>query len=68
MSIDEAIKCLRQAKSRGVKNIVFAFWEADMFDCKDDGAWADACDKADDGFDWSHTHDDLQDFFSVKEL
>lgn len=62
MRIEEAIKSLTQAKDRGVRNIVMAFWEASMFSRSDDRDWATLCDLVDDNFDWHATHDDLYDF------
>lgn len=63
MHIDEAMKCLRQAKQRGATHVVFAFWESDMFERHNDGRWANLCDRADEHFDWSGVHDELSDFF-----
>lgn len=59
MTIDEAIKNLEQAKKSGVKNIVFAWWEADVFGRKDDENWAGICDHLDSKMDWSNAHDDI---------
>lgn len=59
MTIDEAIKNLEQAKKAGVKNIVFAWWEADAFGRKDDDHWAGICDVLDSKMDWSNAHDDI---------
>jgi hypothetical protein len=60
MQIDDAIRCLKQAKKRGSQNVIFAFWEQDMFELPDDGDWADACEWADEDFDWSQTHEALE--------
>jgi hypothetical protein len=60
MQIDEAIRCLIQAKERGSQNVILAFWEQDMFALPDDVDWADVCDWADDDFDWSLTHESLE--------
>jgi len=59
MTIDEAIKNLEQAKKSGVKNIVFAWWEADAFGRKDDENWAAICDVLDDKMCWANAHDDI---------
>lgn len=60
MTIDEAIERLKEAKDEGVKNIILAFWDAEMFQTKDDAEWAKKTDHIDMEFDWSQTHSDLQ--------
>jgi hypothetical protein len=60
MSIDDAIKQLQDAKESGVRHIVLAYWEADMFDREDDDSWA-ACAQRMEDIDWSMTHDMLSD-------
>lgn len=60
VEIDDAIQCLQQAKERGAKHVILAFWEQDMFELSDDIDWADACDWTDDDFDWSQTHEALE--------
>jgi hypothetical protein len=59
MTIDEAIKLLEAEKAAGVKSIILAWWNADMFDRQDDEAWAADVEQIDDKFDWSSTHDDI---------
>ena len=59
MTIDDAIKNLERAKKSGVKNIVFAWWEAVAFGRKDDENWAGICDSIDHKIDWSNAHDDI---------
>lgn len=59
MTVDEAIENLKDAKKRGVKNIVLAYWEADQFDRADDDVWADAADRVERKMDWSATHEDI---------
>lgn len=59
MTVDEAIKSLKEAKKGGAKNIIMAYWQADAFGMKDDDNWAEVCDLVCDKMDWSHTHDDL---------
>ena len=34
MKIDQAINMLQEAKANGSKNIIFAFWEANVFERK----------------------------------
>ena len=60
MQIDDAIRCLHQAKERGAKHVILALWEQDMFEMSGDIDWADACDWADDAFDWSQTQEALE--------
>lgn len=57
MKIDDAIKSLIEVKKRGVKNIIFAHWEADLFDEKDDKDWETICEHIDNEMDWSSTFD-----------
>jgi len=57
MTIDDAIKILEAAKKSGVKNIILAYWEADMFNMKDDNAWGAITLTIEDKTDWSLTHD-----------
>lgn len=59
MTIDEAIQNLKDAKKRGVKNIVLAWWDASMFDREDDAEWAADAEKIEEDFDWSSTHEDI---------
>ena len=59
MKIDDAIKSLMEVKKRGVKNIIFAHWEADLFDKEDDKDWEAICEHIDDKMDWSRTFDSL---------
>lgn len=59
MTIDEAIKNLKEAKKAGHKNVIMAWWESDSFGRPDDDKWAEVCDFVDDKMDWSNTHDDL---------
>ena len=59
MKIDDAIKALIEVKKRGVKNIIFAHWEADLFDEKDDKDWEIICEHIDSNMDWSSTFDSI---------
>jgi len=59
MKIDDAIKALIEVKNRGVKNIIFAHWEADLFDEKDDKDWEVICEHIDKEMDWSNTFDSI---------
>lgn len=60
MKIDDAIKSLIEIKNRGVKNIIFAHWEADLFDKEDDKDWEWLCNFIDDKMDWSSTFDTIE--------
>lgn len=60
MKIDDAIKSLMEVKKRGVKNIIFAHWEADLFDKEDDKDWEWLCNFIDDKMDWSSTFDTIE--------
>ena len=74
MQIDKAIESLKDAKDRGVKNIVFAYWEADVFTNKDEkpfcdnDEWATIADTVEDVMDWSNTHSDLQEIINQQEI
>ena len=59
MTVDEAIKLLKAEKAAGVKSVIMAWWQADMFGRSDDEAWEDAADVVERKHDWSSTHDDL---------
>jgi len=60
MTIDDAIENLKDAKSRGVKSIILAWWDALQFSRQDDDAWEHAASVVEDKHDWSATHEDLQ--------
>ena len=68
MKIDDAIKSLLEVKKRGVKNIIFAHWEADLFDKKDDKDWEAICEHIDDKMDWGHTWESLDNHIGEAEL
>lgn len=59
MKIDDAIKYLQERKAQGVKHIVLAYWEADMFERNDDSAWASDAEHIEDNADWSAAHDQM---------
>lgn len=59
MKIDDAIKSLIEVKKRGVKNIIFAHWEADLFDEKDDKDWEVICEHIDKEMDWGNAYDNI---------
>ena len=59
MTIDEAIENLKDAKKRGVKSVILAWWDALDFSRQDDEAWEHAADLVERKHDWSSTHDDL---------
>ena len=68
MSIDDAIKLLRKTKTQGVKHIVLAFWEADMFDRKDDDEWAHAAELIEDDMDWSIAHEQMSQIADLADV
>ena len=74
MQIDKAIESLKDAKDRGVKNIIFAYWEADLFSDKngnsfsDNSEWAIIADTISDQMEWSNTHSSLQELINQQEI
>lgn len=60
MTIDEAIERLNQEKQAGIKSVIIAWWDADMFGRIDDEAWEHAAEVVGRKHDWSSTHEDLQ--------
>jgi hypothetical protein len=60
VTINDAIAALERAKARGVKSVILAWWEADMFDRQDNEDWERATEIAEDKMDWSAAHSDLQ--------
>jgi len=60
MTIDEAIENLKDAKKRGVKSVILAWWDALDFSRQDDEAWEHAAEMVERKHDWSSTHEDLQ--------
>lgn len=71
MTIDEAIKRLKEAKKSGVNSVILAWWDAGSFPLpdntqrKDDDEWADVCEFVETKMDWSGTHDELAEVLSV---
>lgn len=59
MTINDAIAALERAKARGVKSVILAWWEADMFDRQDNEDWERATEIVEDKMDWSAAHSDL---------
>jgi hypothetical protein len=62
MNIKQAIKELQGLEKQGVKNIILAFWGAEDFDRDEDKSWVEDMEILDDSFDWSSTHEDLNNF------
>ena len=60
MTIDEAIELLKAEKKAGVKSVIVAWWQADMFGRSDDEAWEHAAEMVERKHDWSSTQEDLQ--------
>lgn len=73
MKIQDAIDMLTEAKAKGAKNIIFAFWTADCFGTYDDPIgvntkfednedWETIAQSIEDNMDWSWAHDDMMDY------
>lgn len=66
MKIDQAINMLQESKANGSKNIIFAFWEANVFErkagktFKDNETWANIANFIDENMDWAYVHEGLQ--------
>lgn len=67
MKIEDAIKQLKQRKDKGVKSIVLAYWEADMFDQKDNDKWEDMASIIEDQMDWSMAHDQMSQILDLND-
>lgn len=59
MKVKDAIKALKELDQN--EEIIIAWWEKDSFDLKKK-KWSHAVGYVDSDFDWSATHDDLQQF------
>jgi hypothetical protein len=68
MTIDEAIERLKEAKDEGVKNIILAFWDAEMFQTEDDVEWGEKVDDLEMNFDWSNTYSELETYLDPNLL
>jgi hypothetical protein len=64
MTIDEAIKSLKEAKKQGKTNVIVAWWDNEAFGFQEDDKWAGICDFVDDKMDWSGAHDDISYFIN----
>jgi hypothetical protein len=67
MKIEDAIKQLKQRKDQGVKSIVLAYWEADMFNQKDNDKWEDVASTIEDQMDWSMAHDQMSQILDLND-
>lgn len=67
MKIEKAIEMLKEAQKHGAKNIILAYWEADMFERKDDESWEIDSEYVENEMDWSMTHDRIQDLIFESE-
>lgn len=67
MKIEDAINQLIEAKNQGVKSIVLAYWESDMFGRKDDESWEWESEQIEENMDWSHAHDQMTDYLGSLE-
>ena len=68
MKIEQAIELLQQAQKAGTKSIVLAYWEADMFDRKDDESWETESELIENDMDWSQAHNQISDLLeSINE-
>lgn len=65
MKIEQAIEMLQQAQKSGTKSIVLAYWEADMFDRKDDESWEAESEWIENDMDWSRAHDQMRDLLEA---
>ena len=70
MKIQDAIDMLTEAKAKGVKNIVHAFWTADCFSIgridgkfEDDKDWEGVVALIEE-MDWSWVHDDMMEIIT----
>ena len=59
MTVDDAIKYLESIKKGGTKNIIVAWWTADMFGLNDDDDWGWASSYVESKMDWSSTHENI---------
>lgn len=62
MKVKEAIEQLKELDSN--KEIILAYWEKDVFNV-DHKKWNSIVKDIDNEFDWSISHDNLQDFISI---
>ena len=62
MKVKEAIEQLKELDSN--EEIILAYWEKDVFNV-DHKKWNKIVKDIDNEFDWSITHDNLQDFMSI---
>lgn len=66
MTIDEAIKKLKNAKKEGIKSIVLVWWEASAFETKDgvpfsdDDTWQTVAEYIEGEIEWSQAQEDIQ--------
>lgn len=64
MKIETAIEMLQQAQKQGVKSIVLAYWEADMFERQDDESWEVDSEYVESEMDWGMTHEWIEDLIN----
>jgi hypothetical protein len=60
MTIDQAIAQLQHAKDDGIRTVFLAWWDADFFDCTEDGDWDQVVDHLESEFDWSIVNNELE--------
>jgi len=65
MKIEKAIEMLQEAQKSGTKSIVLAYWEAEMFDRKDDESWEAESEWIENDMDWSRAHDQMSDLMEL---
>jgi hypothetical protein len=65
MKIEKAIEMLQEAQKSGTKSIVLAYWEAEMFDRKDDESWEAESEWIENDMDWSRAHDQMCDLLEA---
>ena len=76
MKIDDVIKMLEEAKKEGSKNVIFAFWTADVFtkvndkgltkNFKEGEVWKNIVEFIDNNMDWGYTHEALQEIINTR--
>jgi hypothetical protein len=67
MKIEDAIKILQGDQERGVKSIIFAYWDAEVFGRQDDDEWEGIAEYVEDQMDWSNAHDSMLDLIEQND-
>lgn len=64
MTIETAIDFLREARLRGAKHILLAYWTAEDFDRKEGEAWATETEMLEASVDWTGVNDQITDLLN----